>query len=383
MENTFDAFWSYTHEDDERLNGAISSLARRLGNEYAVSSGDNLNLFLDRQSLNWGDTWREKIDSALGTAPLLIAIITPKFVRSVECRRELLTFASQAESRGFSRLLLPILFIDTPGLDESSADEVMAIVARTQYVSWSRLRLLEEDSSEVRTAVNALARRIMHLQAEAQQSMQDVEKHVETQESATFEEVFSAIRDRLPTWAEAVDADGLRLAQWNSTVRQRTERAQRVANTRGRNGALLSVFTKLGLELAPMAKQRLEDAQTFHRLTIELDPFVASALRLVSRNPAFSDLLDELRDGIAEAMPAVVASIEYRQSGKEMAEMGYDGIGGLVGYSPHLRQATADMREGARFVGEANEIVAAWDARLGELDNELAARQRLVPGEAP
>jgi hypothetical protein len=383
MESTFDAFWSYTHEDDERLGGAITSLAKRLGNEYAVSSGDNLNVFLDRQSLGWGDAWRDKIDSALGTAPLLIAIVTPKFVKSAECRRELLNFVSQAESRGFSHLLLPIVFIDVPGLEEDGTDEVMALIARTQYVSWSRLRLQAEDSSEVRTAVNALALRIMHLQAEAQESMQAVENLVETQESATMEEVFAAIRDRLPGWAEAVDADGIRRAQWNTTVEQRTARAERVASTRGRNGALLSVFTKLGLELAPMAAKRLEDAQTFHRLTIELDPYVASALRLVSRNPGFSELLAELRDGIAEAMPAVTASIEYRQKGTDLAENGYSGISGLGQYSPHLRKAEKDMREAYRFVSEANQIVAGWDARVNELDAELAEGDGSLPTETP
>lgn len=371
MENTFDAFWSYTHEDDERLNGAISSLAQRLGNEYAVSSGDNLNIFLDRQSLDWGDAWRQKIDSALGKAPLFIAIVTPKFVKSAECRRELLTFVSQAESRGFSRLLLPILFIDVPGLGEGSADEVMAIVARTQYVSWSHLRLLAEDSSEVRTAVNALAKRIMELQAEAQASMQAVDEQVESNEATTMEEVFSAIRERLPAWAEAVDEDHIRVMHWNNTLQQRTERAQRVAKTRGASGALLSVYTKLGLELAPMAAKRLEDLLTYHRLTIELDPYVASAFRLVSRNPKFSGLLDELRDGIAEAMPAVSASIEYRRTGKGSNRYAYSAIGGLAQYSPHLRQAFEDMQEAFRFVGEANEIVASWDARLRELDEEL------------
>lgn len=373
MESTFNAFWSYTHEDDERLGGAITSLARRLGNEYAVSSGDNLNVFLDRQSLDWGDAWRKKIDSALGTAPLFIAIVTPKFVKSAECRRELLSFVSQAESRGFSRLLLPILFIDVPGLDENSPDEVMAIVARTQYVSWSKLRLLAEDSSEVRTAVNALALRIMQLQAEAQEAMQAVEKHVEQQESATMGEVFSAIRDRLPGWADAVETDSIRRGQWNSTIKQGMARAERVTRTRGRNGALLSVFAKVGLELAPMAAKRLVDAQTYHRLTIELDPYIASAVRLISRAPAFSELLEEIRDGISEAMIAIEAGERLPLGGSDISEDGYMLVEEWEKFSPNVRRANRDMDEAKRFVTEANEVVAGWQARLVELDKDLAS----------
>lgn len=378
MESTTSAFWSYTHEDDERLGGAITRLANRLGDEYAVSSGDDLNLFLDRQSLDWGDAWRQKIDAALGTAPLFIAIVTPKFVKSAECRRELLTFISQAESRGFSRLLLPILFIDVPGLHENNPDEVLAILARTQYVPWTRLRLLTEDSSEVRTAVNALALRIMQLQEEANESMSAVEKRAEEKESATLEEVFGAIRERMPAWADAVESDGMRHAQWNAAVVQAEKQAERARRTPGRAGSLLSVYTKLGVQLAPLAAMRLEDAQTYHRLTVELDPYIASAVRMISQKPWLSELLDEARGWISEAMLQIEVGKNYPVDITNPHHGTLTDVGYLVGnawneYGPNLRGAAAAIDEASQFISEANEVVTGWKRSLEALGEEQAS----------
>jgi hypothetical protein len=146
MESTaHDVFWSYSHEDNDRQRGRIQALANSLIDEFAVVTGDELELFIDRESLRWGDAWREKIEQAIGGAPLFIAIVTPKYVKSVECRKELLSFSREANSRGIGRLLLPIIFIDVEGLREDSDDEVLAIIARTQYESWGPLRLKAND----------------------------------------------------------------------------------------------------------------------------------------------------------------------------------------------------------------------------------------------
>lgn len=360
MDSDYEAFWSYTHEDDDRLNGYVTRLSERISNEYAVSSGYDLQVFLDRKSLEWGDTWRAKITGALGSAPFFIAIITPKFVKSVECRKELLTFSAESKSRGYAKLLLPILLINVPDLREDSDDEVLALLARTQYVDWTKYRLMREDSAEVLTAVNNLALRIMNLQQEAQEDVQNAEQMEEQDEQTTVDQVFEKIDALLPGWSDAVDFDPVARARWNATWKERSKRAGRVLEQRrGISGAYISVWAKLGLDLAPASEERLKESKAYHKLTIELDPYVTAAFRLIEREPRFRPLLEELREGISEAMNAING-----------AEPGWSYDNEPVQYSAKLKQAVDNLHASEHFVSEANEIVTEWNKRITQLDTQ-------------
>lgn len=373
METNYEAFWSYTHEDDERLRGYVTRLAERIADEYAVTSGNDLEIFLDRKSLKWGEAWRSKIDGALGSAPFFIAVVTPKFVKSQECRKELLSFVAESKSRGFSRLLLPILLIDVPGMSEDSEDEVLALLARTQYVSWTKLRLMAEDSPEVLGEVNALALRIMKLQEEVQSALQAVEQRDEEDEQKAVDEIFQAINELLPDWLGAVDFDPVARVQWNAMFKQREERADRVyAQRRGVSGVYLSVWAKLGNELAPLSKARLGQAKTYHRLTIELDPYVTSAIRLIEREPQFIGLLEELTEGVREAMIAI--------NGKDNAD--YWNLSDYANqYSTSLKRAMSDLEASTHFVSEANAIVLQWSNRIEELYGKVSRFPQVISGD--
>src|SRR5215469_15861861 len=151
-------FWSYAHEDNRLDDGAVLELARLITEEYNLLSGEPLELFIDRDSISWGQEWRARIDTVLSQTTFFIPVITPRYFTRPECRRELLEFAANAKSLGISELLLPILYVETQGLSMESQDEAVALVARTQYVDWRATRLLEPASREYRSAVNALAR---------------------------------------------------------------------------------------------------------------------------------------------------------------------------------------------------------------------------------
>jgi len=77
-------FWSYARADDEAESGRIVALARHLQEEYALLTGDALDLFVDRD-LAWGEEWRSRIDEALAGVTFFIPVVTPRFfdVRSV------------------------------------------------------------------------------------------------------------------------------------------------------------------------------------------------------------------------------------------------------------------------------------------------------------
>jgi hypothetical protein len=346
----FDAFWSYTHADDERTAGKVLKLAKMIGDEYFVSSGEEINIFVDRNSLEWGDLWREKIDRAIGVAPLFVAIVTPSFLKSNECRRELLAFSAQARSRGFQRLLLPILFAPIKDLREDSADEVIALIARSQYEDWTSLRLKDEGSAEVSAALNRLATRLIDLKAEAQTSATEVEVQEAEHPTQSADVVFDAITERLPKWLGAIEADVIDLRQWNALVAERMQRAERIEG-HGKPGAVLATYVRMAKDIHPMAVNHRIRALEYHRLTIELDPIVTSAIRLTSRDEALVPLTSDLADGVQEAMRAI----------RDDSDLVYTAFPTrLLNYSSVLREAVELMRSANDYVDEANAIVKQW-----------------------
>jgi hypothetical protein len=92
-------FWSYAHADESAETGRITQLARNLQEEYSLITGQEIQLFLDRDDLTWGDNWRKHIDEALAGITFFIPILTPRYFQSEECRRELLTFTTRAARR--------------------------------------------------------------------------------------------------------------------------------------------------------------------------------------------------------------------------------------------------------------------------------------------
>lgn len=357
----YDAFWSYAHDDNSRQHGRVLQLADEICDEFAITTADELQFFVDRSALSWGDLWRERIDHALGDVPFFIAVVTPKYVKSPECRRELIAFSSAAKSRGFDRLLLPILYVPVDGLSEDSDDEVLALIARTQYVSWVDLRLLAPDDPRVLSAISELATRLKELRSQAVEVKRTIETQSAGERSLSLKEAIDAINSRLEGWMEAVEFDSVARHQWVAIKDERLARVRRLKQSRGHAGAILSVYTKLGQELLPVAKDRLEKAKSYSRLSIELDPIVTAATRIAKSEPWMSSLLEPLRDGVREAM------LNIQSDDTE----GFEGWGldkSMHKYSRYIADADAAVHESMAYVNEANQIVEEWARKLHALE---------------
>lgn len=153
-------FWSYVHRDDEAMGQRITRLAGHLRAAYGLTTGEELELFVDRESLAWGDAWRERIDVAIAGTTFFIPFLTPRYFESSECRHELLKFLGEAKRGGVEQLLLPVYYVTVHELDGEPTDELMIAVKERQWEDFRQMRLLDEDSSPYRTAVERLAERI-------------------------------------------------------------------------------------------------------------------------------------------------------------------------------------------------------------------------------
>jgi hypothetical protein len=135
------AFMSYAHRDDR--SGRLTELREHLSEEVSVQTGEDFEVFQDRDAILWGQNWKERIEDSLNEVTFLIAIITPSFFGSPHCRNELKRFIDREKKLDRNDLILPIYYVDTPLVNDEAkraTDELAQIIATRQYVDWRDLR---------------------------------------------------------------------------------------------------------------------------------------------------------------------------------------------------------------------------------------------------
>jgi hypothetical protein len=71
-------FWSYVHRDDYAEGDRISQLARDVVAQFEMLTGETIELFLDKDSIEWGEVWRVKINESLASVAFFIPVMTPR-----------------------------------------------------------------------------------------------------------------------------------------------------------------------------------------------------------------------------------------------------------------------------------------------------------------
>ena len=72
MSSSYRGFWSYVHEDDEAERGRISELAKDVVSQYKMRTGETIELFLDKDAIEWGNKWRKEIGDSLESVAFFI-----------------------------------------------------------------------------------------------------------------------------------------------------------------------------------------------------------------------------------------------------------------------------------------------------------------------
>lgn len=286
-------FWSYAHADDKAERGRILDLSGRLADQFQLLTGDSIDIFIDRSSLEWGDAWRSTISEAIASAAFFIPVITPTYFRRTECRRELQEFIGHARSLGLQELVLPIIYVDVEAFDDSNSDTLVAQVAAIQGIDWRELRVLDPDSAPYVQAIDRAAQHLVAIRGSIEhrrgRSTPDASRSLP---GLGFIELVARIRELLPAWQQCIDDDAVVQAQIDATVETRRKR-QTSKNK-------FAVEQSIGRELLPLVERSLGSSDLYTQLTMELDPIVLDALRIIEDHPDEGWLLDELQEAFDE-----------------------------------------------------------------------------------
>jgi len=158
---SFVAFFSYVRLNDEHDRGKLTLLRKLLQTELWVQAGKPLPIFQDQENIEWGQPWMDRIKGVLSSCSILIAVITPSYLASRSCRFEFEYFLNQ-ESRLKRRLILPILYIDTPGLKDET-DKIANEISKRQWIDWRDIRFVSLTSAKMNKKLEFLAKQIYEL----------------------------------------------------------------------------------------------------------------------------------------------------------------------------------------------------------------------------
>jgi hypothetical protein len=178
-------FFSYSREDDEDSNGALSALRERIQRELRGQLGRSMKTFRlwqDKEAIASGTLWEAEIKTGVAQSVFFIPIITPTVVRSPYCRFELDAFLAREAALGRSDLVFPILYIKVPALDDSiqrQNDPVVSIIAKRQYVDWREFRHRDVNSTDVKEAIERFCAHICDALHRSWLSPEESQQHVE------------------------------------------------------------------------------------------------------------------------------------------------------------------------------------------------------------
>jgi len=156
-------FWSYARRDSNVFE-KLGRLRKLLQDELEIQVGrDDIKIFHDVGAIDYGAEWERKLREALHDSTFFIPIVTPNYIQSEWCTRELLLFldrekqinADYPELKG-ERRIFPIYFVDIQGPKPFNPDALLEL-RRLQWFDFTELRNKNYDSDLVRDRIATLA----------------------------------------------------------------------------------------------------------------------------------------------------------------------------------------------------------------------------------
>lgn len=364
-------FWSYAHKDNEQVKGRIIRLANEIADAYSLLTGEELRIFIDRQDLEWGNQWKARVDETLQETTFFIPIVTPRYFKSTECRRELLKFIGHAVSLGAQDLLLPILFVDVDDLKEDSPDEAKAIIAKTQYADWRDLRLAEETSEAHQRAVTDLAKRLVKISQEytARPTMTPGEiasiatdSDADVAEMPGFLDLMAEMEAEIPEWLAAIQGFPEPISEIGTLATEAAAEME-VANTSPKP------FAQRILVVRKLADRLREPAATISRLGDEYAAHlvgVDAGMRAFITQAKEEDLDEGTHESVAGFFASVLSAAGASRSTVANLKELVASMDAPARQSKDLRPVLSEISQGLQAVLDGQTIFDEWERLIGE-----------------
>jgi hypothetical protein len=309
---TLEGFFSYAHRDD--INEQLSNLRDDLCEEYSLLTTNDLNLFIDRDGIEWGARWREQLSSSIDEASFFIPILTPRYFASPSCRAELSQYLEKIEAFDHPAakfLILPILYVDIQADYLSLDAELEAKVLCYQYEDWTKLRFVPRYSEQYTKAINKMAMRPIKSNQRLVESSEELGRNKsQVSESSTSSNIQTAsepnavqgeqketsstspseasqstdesdagfvledtdIIDTMPSESAALlGAMTTDLSDMSGIFKEGSKRIEAATKKQGGTKAIFPITSKMASDLSPIAKEYSENCSKFAKCVTIMD----------------------------------------------------------------------------------------------------------------
>ena len=154
------AFISYTREKDAH-DKFVSKFRDHLETELRLRRR-SATVFMDKTGIPPGLSFPAALDAALKDADVLIVLLSPAWLESTWCRRELERFVEFKSEQARFPAVLPLLWVPVD-LDSHPTDKLARFLAPIQYLDWTDLRKRRWGIYPLKDATDKLAQSMFAL----------------------------------------------------------------------------------------------------------------------------------------------------------------------------------------------------------------------------
>ena len=365
-------FWSYKHEDNQAEGGRVIELANDIVEQYSLISGDTIKLIIDKDHLEWGDKWRKKIDESLETVAFFIPVLTPRYFKSIECRRELRYIIDKSKQTGLEGIVLPILYVEVDELkEEEPKDDLVKVLKEFQWENWTELRFCDRDSGNYRKNVARLANKLIKANLlisgtgdktppKVMQSQQDKISlgNIETKEEPLGNvDIMVRFEETLPVWSESVNQFSDSLLEINQITTRHTDELNRIGSEDKVYAIRQAIARKMSSEMEEPVKGINKNANLFISQLYDINQGVDIIFDLISSK---EDIPVEDIEGIKsifESLETIYTS--YNDALGSFSKL-IESINPLENYSRDLRPVLKRFKQGITIMFEAKDVLDNW-----------------------
>ncbi|MEU4248690.1 toll/interleukin-1 receptor domain-containing protein [Amycolatopsis sp. NPDC026612] len=355
-------FVSYAHKDDDSSYGRVKKLAEGIADTYASLTGLEVGIFFDTESIRLGENWRDRIRAGLNNATVLLAFISPSYLRSPACREELASFFAFLPSREGRKLVIPILLFPQDRIDRLFPnDEQWSDIKQLQWKDASDLRSEEVGSSSWMLIVGQISQRIEEALDEqstidSSSTLIDTDTGFNTEDpelrEGTLEEIARAEED-LPHVGTLVRTYGEKINQFNELISNATASFASATSF----GQRLAVARSLAKKLEPVVDDSFRISEELREVIQGVGPGIISIIRMIgasgeAANPENRDVLDFLKTVREMAMQSLEAT--------DTTESMMTSIEGGKGFSKDLDKVLSRMNAGLLMFYESRSHYKGW-----------------------
>lgn len=349
---------SYAHIDDKATYGRVRKFVEDVGNAYESMTGRDVGLFLDHDSIEPGEDWKDRIKLGLSFSSVFLAFISPAYLRSVNCNQEFSEYLHFLEANSSNRLIIPLLFTDQGRLEQQfEGNSLWQTTSKLHRVDVSQLRFAEPGNSEWLQNVQRVAERIEEVLAGV--AREDSEIYINDDTVNVVVEPSNTLLEQMEKFEKSVPETEQRMQQlvdlFGHFVRDIAGAAP-LMNRATTTKKKLTIYRQLAKRLLPTVDELNATVERLRDMMGTWDGTIKAALSFARRNPGWIE-------GSEDGQGFISSIADLANSGIEAFAHMDDarvGIGQGIGLSAALDEPLQKTQDALLRLADLRGMFAGW-----------------------